>query len=74
MKYQNKVLVVSGVTSGIGMAIAIKFGELGWDVVGLARNRKKLEKLQKHIGSNFLGLKVNLTHEEDIINAKSLKI
>ena len=69
MKYQNKVLVVSGVTSGIGMAIAIKFGELGWNVVGLARNKKKLEKLQKHIGSNFLGLKVDLTHEENIINA-----
>ncbi len=45
----NNVVIISGATSGIGMACVYKFAEEGFDLVITGRNEKVLEELQKKI-------------------------
>ncbi|XP_023947799.1 glucose 1-dehydrogenase 2-like [Bicyclus anynana] len=43
MSFQNKVVIVTGASSGIGAAIALSFAKEGADVVIVARNNEKLK-------------------------------
>lgn len=43
----NKVIVVTGGTKGIGLAVIEKFASQGFDVVACARNAKELEALKE---------------------------
>ena len=42
MNSLNKTIVISGVTGGVGSALAARFSALGWYVIGLARNIEDL--------------------------------
>ncbi len=46
MEYRKKVLV-SGASSGIGRAVALRFAGEGWDVCLNARRRERLEELRQ---------------------------
>jgi len=49
MNYRNKVVVITGASSGIGEAAAIKFAKKNAKVVLVARRREKLLQVQKEI-------------------------
>jgi len=49
MNYKNKVVVITGASSGIGEAAAIKFAKKNAKVVLVARRREKLLQVQKEI-------------------------
>jgi len=49
MNYRNKVVVITGASSGIGKASAIKFAKKNAKVVLVARRKEKLLQVQKEI-------------------------
>ncbi|OGC04135.1 hypothetical protein A2276_05930 [candidate division WOR-1 bacterium RIFOXYA12_FULL_43_27] len=43
---ENEIFLVTGGSSGLGKAIALKINELGGTVIAVARNKEKLEKIK----------------------------
>jgi dehydrogenase/reductase SDR family member 7B len=68
MKFKNKVVVITGATSGIGEACAMAFGKEGAQVVITGRSQIKLDnsllKLQKE-GVDAIGIVADAALEED---------
>jgi NAD(P)-dependent dehydrogenase (short-subunit alcohol dehydrogenase family) len=68
-EFANKVVLVTGATSGIGQATALKFAAAGADVAAVGRNQKALAglsaKLEAH-GSKALTLTADLSLESDV--------
>ncbi len=54
-RLENKVAVITGSNSGIGLATAIEFAVQGAQVVLLARSQEKLDKAISEIGHNATG-------------------
>ena len=44
--------LVTGASSGIGYDIAIELSNKGYDIIAVARNNKKLEKLKNECKTN----------------------
>ncbi len=64
MAIKNKVVIITGASSGIGKATALLLAESGAKVVLAARNQEKLEKAvneikEKHI-NKLKQIKINL--------------
>jgi len=72
MNSLNKTIIISGVTSGVGRALAIRFHSLGWKVIGLARNEVKLKELLNSLGDNFTFQVVDLMNKDAV--AKTFRI
>lgn len=75
--YKDKVIIVTGASSGIGLASATRFASLGAKVVLAARSIDKLEKIAEEINERFnsqqptakvLCVKTDVTKEEDCKN------
>ena len=49
MNFKNKVVVITGASSGIGKASAIKFAKKNAKVVLVARRKEKLLQVEKEI-------------------------
>lgn len=49
----SKTVLITGASSGIGESCASKFASQGWDLVLVARNGAKLEKLKREIESTY---------------------
>ena len=49
MDFKNKVVVITGASSGIGEATALKFAKKGANVVLVARRKEKLLEVEKKI-------------------------
>lgn len=49
----SKTVLITGASSGIGESCANKFASQGWDLVLVARNGAKLEKLKREIKSTY---------------------
>ncbi len=49
MDFKNKVVVITGASSGIGEATALKFAKKGANVVLVARRKEKLLDVEKKI-------------------------
>lgn len=65
----GKTAIVTGASRGIGRAIALKFGELGANVVATARDTQALNKVVTELateGSRGLAVTADLAVEEDI--------
>ncbi|XP_063388984.1 3-oxoacyl-[acyl-carrier-protein] reductase FabG-like [Cydia fagiglandana] len=68
MSFANKVVIVTGASSGIGAATALMFAEEGADVVLVARTQAKLAAVAKNIealGKKPLVIVANLSKEAD---------
>lgn len=65
----NKVIVVTGASSGVGLEVVNRFGSLGWNVVGLARNSKKLSKIGIEFNHRFLGIETDVRDENSVDRA-----
>ena len=73
--YKDKVVIVTGASSGIGLASVDKFASLGAKVVLAARSIDMLEKIAEELGQQttdnrqqLLCIKTDVTKEEDCRN------
>lgn len=63
---QNKVVVITGASSGIGKALAEKYAKEGWSLVLAARRVERLYELEKQLGNvEVLAVKTDITREDD---------
>ena len=68
---KNKVVLITGASSGIGKATAIAFAQKGAHLVLVARRREKLKELETHLTphkTRCLSLKADVTKEEEVKN------
>ena len=66
---KNKVVVISGASSGIGKACAWHFAKNGSKVVLAARSEEKLKAIGKEMmiaGYEILTVRADVSNEEDI--------
>ena len=66
--FQNKVIIITGASSGIGLASARLFGSYGAKVVMAARHLDKLEAEAPSVSpnpDNVLCVKTDVSKEED---------
>lgn len=60
--------LVTGASSGIGYDIAKYLSRLGYDIIAVARNEEKLEKLKKECKTNVDIHLIDLSNVEEILN------
>ncbi|CAH0402615.1 unnamed protein product [Chilo suppressalis] len=68
MRFQDKVVIITGASSGIGAAAAKLFAKEGASVVLVARNQDKLANVEKQcaaIGKSPLVIHADVANEED---------
>ena len=65
MKMDKKVVVVSGASSGIGLAIASSLGDLGHSVFAGARQAEDISRLSSL--KNVQGVRLDITATDDIL-------
>ena len=58
-KLEGKVAVVTGASSGIGLAVAKQFATEGAHVFITGRNKERLDKALKEIGKNVTGVQAD---------------
>ncbi|MEA4867489.1 MAG: SDR family oxidoreductase [Bacteroidia bacterium] len=68
--FKNKVIIITGASSGIGMAAAREFGNLGANLVLAARSSEKLEALVKELPPECksIAVKCDVSIEDDCKN------
>lgn len=59
MDLKNKIILITGATSGIGKALAYQAAELGANLILLARREERLESLKQELVEKF-GVKIAL--------------
>jgi short-subunit dehydrogenase len=67
-RMKDKVVIITGASSGIGKALAFKFGELGSKVVLAARNTENLQAVNKELighGIETLVVQADVSIESD---------
>jgi short-subunit dehydrogenase len=66
---QNKVVVITGASSGIGKALAEKYASEGWNLALAARRIERLQELEKQFPQiEILTVKTDVTIESDCKN------
>jgi 17beta-estradiol 17-dehydrogenase / 3beta-hydroxysteroid 3-dehydrogenase len=61
-----KTVLVTGVTSGIGLAIARRLIRAGYRVAGCGRREERLSEINADLGPSFLGIQCDLRQKADI--------
>lgn len=63
----GKTVLLTGITSGIGKALAHQFAQHGYDLIGVARNRDKLEEVSEELkdqyGVEVFTIRKDLAHD-----------
>lgn len=62
---KDKVVIITGASSGIGLEAAKEFASKGCKVVIAARRAEKLKELEKEIGSDVLSVQCDVSKEDD---------
>jgi len=66
--FAEKILLITGATSGIGKATALRFAQAGASIAAVGRNETSLGELKKQIdiiGAHFLAIRADLSLEEE---------
>jgi short-subunit dehydrogenase len=72
---QNKVVVITGASSGIGKALAEKYASEGWNLALAARRFERLQEIEKQFPEvDFLLVKTDVTNESDCKNLIDLTV
>lgn len=69
MDYQNKIIVITGASSGIGEATAIEFAKKGSSIVLISRNLAKLQEVEKKLSkfnSKILVISCDVSNKSDV--------
>ena len=66
--FTGKSVIVTGATSGIGRAVALRFSKSGAHVVAIGRNQKALEQLKGEI-DKLLVIQADVTNPEEMQGA-----
>jgi NAD(P)-dependent dehydrogenase (short-subunit alcohol dehydrogenase family) len=66
MKLEGKVAIVTGATSGIGLATAQRFAADGARVVIASRGEDKVKKVAQSIGANAIGVACDVSVEKEV--------
>jgi short-subunit dehydrogenase len=70
--FQNKVVLITGASSGLGESLAIEFAKNGSNVILLARRFEKIKELSEELSNKYnkcLAIKCDVTKENDLENA-----
>jgi NADP-dependent 3-hydroxy acid dehydrogenase YdfG len=66
----NKIIMITGATSGFGKAIAIKFAENGYNVIITGRRKERLDKLEKELRTyeriKVLALQFDVRNKDEV--------
>lgn len=62
----KKIIVITGVSQGLGRAMTEKFSELGHTVLGCARDQHAIDQLQQELGKPHRFEVVDVTDEEGV--------
>lgn len=71
---KDRVLLITGAAQGIGFEVAQEFYKAGAKVVLTDINEEKVKEAAALLGSNAIGIKCDVTSEEDIINSINLSL
>jgi NAD(P)-dependent dehydrogenase (short-subunit alcohol dehydrogenase family) len=67
-EFANKTALITGATSGIGRATALRFAEAGANIAAVGRNESALIELQKQVvsaGAQFLAIRADVSQEKE---------
>ena len=70
----NRVMLITGATSGIGKALANHYYKKNYKLILTGNSEEKIEKLNKKFKKNTLVIQANLTKTNDIKNIINLSI
>ena len=65
-RFKNKIVVITGGTSGIGLAAARQFIKEGATVVVTGRSLQSISNAQKELGTNGIGIAADVTKLADL--------
>ena len=66
MSKQAKVIVITGVTRGLGRALALRFEELGHTLLGCGRDHEQIGKLVRAFGHPHDFAAVNVANDAEV--------
>ena len=66
---KNKIILITGATSGIGRATAIRFANIGARLILCGRRKEKMDVLVKELGENHLSLIFDVRDKKAVFKA-----
>ena len=72
MNFKNKVVVITGASSGIGEAAAEQFAKKGANIVLVARRKEKLEQVEKKLSKYSTKILVQVCDVSDKEQVKQM--
>ena len=66
MDFTKKIVIVTGSARGIGRIVAERFASLGANLVISDVDQAQAESVAGEIGGSAIGLKANVTDQEDV--------